>query len=96
MEDGAVLGKTFTKQGLGVLTGLAETELEPLLASLLLRSRFSSTAISGNTSWLIASSGLGVEGIVFPAAGTSEDVAMLLADPVLALIGLGVVRRRRG
>ncbi len=35
VEDGAVLGKTFTKQGLGGLTGLAESELEPLLASLL-------------------------------------------------------------
>ena len=35
VEDGAVLGKTFTKQGLAVLTGLAEAELEPLLASLL-------------------------------------------------------------
>src|SRR6185312_8312024 len=35
VEDGAVLGKTFTKQGLAVLTGLAEGELEPLLASLL-------------------------------------------------------------
>jgi class 3 adenylate cyclase/predicted ATPase len=35
VEDGAVLGKTFTRQGLAVLTGLAEAELEPLLASLL-------------------------------------------------------------
>jgi class 3 adenylate cyclase/tetratricopeptide (TPR) repeat protein len=35
VEDGAVLGKTFTKQGLAVLTGLAETELEALLTSLL-------------------------------------------------------------
>jgi class 3 adenylate cyclase/tetratricopeptide (TPR) repeat protein len=35
VQDAAVLGKTFTKQGLGALAGLAETELEPLLASLL-------------------------------------------------------------
>jgi len=35
VEDGAVLGKTFTKQGLAALTGLRETELEPLLAGLL-------------------------------------------------------------
>jgi tetratricopeptide (TPR) repeat protein len=35
VEDGAVLGKTFTRQGLAALTGLSETELEPLLAGLL-------------------------------------------------------------
>src|SRR5712692_2622665 len=34
LQDGAVLGKTFTKQGLGALSGLAEGELDPLLASL--------------------------------------------------------------
>jgi class 3 adenylate cyclase/tetratricopeptide (TPR) repeat protein len=35
VEDGAVLGKTFTKQGLAALTGAPEAELEPLLAGLL-------------------------------------------------------------
>ncbi len=35
VQDGAVLGKTFTRQGLTSLTGLTEPELEPLLASLL-------------------------------------------------------------
>jgi class 3 adenylate cyclase/predicted ATPase len=35
VQDGSVLGKTFTKQGVGALTGLGESELEPLLASLL-------------------------------------------------------------
>jgi class 3 adenylate cyclase/predicted ATPase len=34
-QDGSVLGKTFTKQGLVAVTGLADGELEPLLASLL-------------------------------------------------------------
>ena len=34
VQDAAVLGKTFTKQALAALTGLAEDELEPLLASL--------------------------------------------------------------
>ena len=34
-QDGAVLGKTFTKQGLSAVTGMPEEELEPLLASLL-------------------------------------------------------------
>jgi class 3 adenylate cyclase/tetratricopeptide (TPR) repeat protein len=34
LEGGAVLGKTFTRQGLLALTGLGEAELEPLLASL--------------------------------------------------------------
>jgi class 3 adenylate cyclase/predicted ATPase len=34
VEDGSVLGKTFTEQGLAALTGLSETELEPLLGSL--------------------------------------------------------------
>ena len=34
VQDGAVLGKTFTKQGLAALTGLEENELEPLLSSL--------------------------------------------------------------
>jgi predicted ATPase/class 3 adenylate cyclase len=34
LQDGAVLGKTFTKQGLGALNGLSEAELDPLLASL--------------------------------------------------------------
>jgi class 3 adenylate cyclase/tetratricopeptide (TPR) repeat protein len=35
VQNGAVLGKTFTKQGLGSLTGLPGEELEPLLAGLL-------------------------------------------------------------
>ena len=35
VQDGAVLGKTFTKQGLIAVTGLPDVELEPLLASLL-------------------------------------------------------------
>ena len=35
VQDGSVLGKTFTKQGLIALTGLPTDELEPLLASLL-------------------------------------------------------------
>jgi len=35
VQDGAVLGKTFTKQGLSALTGLDATLLEPILASLL-------------------------------------------------------------
>jgi class 3 adenylate cyclase/tetratricopeptide (TPR) repeat protein len=35
VQDGAVLGKTFTKHGLGSLTGMSSAELEPLLASLL-------------------------------------------------------------
>jgi class 3 adenylate cyclase/tetratricopeptide (TPR) repeat protein len=35
VQDGAVLGKTFTRQGLGAVTGMREEELEPLLASLL-------------------------------------------------------------
>ena len=35
VEDGAVLGKTFTKQGLAALTGTPEAELEPILAGLL-------------------------------------------------------------
>jgi class 3 adenylate cyclase/tetratricopeptide (TPR) repeat protein len=34
VQDGAVLGKTFTKQGLAALTALKEKEVEPLLASL--------------------------------------------------------------
>jgi len=34
VQDGSVLGKTFTKQGLANLSGTAEDELEPLLASL--------------------------------------------------------------
>jgi class 3 adenylate cyclase/tetratricopeptide (TPR) repeat protein len=34
LQDGAVLGKTFTREGLAALSGLAATELEPLLASL--------------------------------------------------------------
>jgi class 3 adenylate cyclase/tetratricopeptide (TPR) repeat protein len=34
LESGAVLGKTFTRQGLRTLTGVDEEELEPLLASL--------------------------------------------------------------
>jgi class 3 adenylate cyclase/tetratricopeptide (TPR) repeat protein len=34
IEDAAVLGKTFTKSGLAALTGTPESELEPLLASL--------------------------------------------------------------
>ena len=35
VECGAVLGKTFTKQGLSAVGGVAEGELEPVLASLL-------------------------------------------------------------
>lgn len=35
VECGAVLGKTFTKQGLSTVGGVAEAELEPVLASLL-------------------------------------------------------------
>ena len=35
VQDGSVLGKTFTRQALVELTGRAEEELEPLLASLL-------------------------------------------------------------
>jgi tetratricopeptide (TPR) repeat protein len=34
VEDAAVLGKTFTKTGLAALTGMPETELEPILNSL--------------------------------------------------------------
>ena len=34
LQDGAVLGKTFTRTGLAALSGLAEKELEPLLSSL--------------------------------------------------------------
>ncbi len=34
LQDGAVLGKTFTQSGLEALSGLAVTELEPLLSSL--------------------------------------------------------------
>ncbi|HEY8774633.1 MAG TPA: adenylate/guanylate cyclase domain-containing protein [Gaiellaceae bacterium] len=34
MQDGAVLGKTFTKQALAAVSGFAEQELDPLLASL--------------------------------------------------------------
>jgi tetratricopeptide (TPR) repeat protein len=35
LQDGAVLGKTFTLQALAALSGLVESELEPLLAGLL-------------------------------------------------------------
>jgi class 3 adenylate cyclase/tetratricopeptide (TPR) repeat protein len=35
VQDGAVLGKTFTKQGLTALTGMDAVALEPILASLL-------------------------------------------------------------
>ena len=35
VECGAVLGKTFTKQGLAAVSGVAEGELDPLLAGLL-------------------------------------------------------------
>jgi tetratricopeptide (TPR) repeat protein len=35
VQDSAVLGKTFTKQGLAALTGLDDRTLEPILASLL-------------------------------------------------------------
>jgi len=31
LQDAAVLGKTFTKEGLGAVSGLEETQLEPLL-----------------------------------------------------------------
>jgi class 3 adenylate cyclase/tetratricopeptide (TPR) repeat protein len=41
VQDGSVLGKMFTRQGLGALTGLAEGELESLLASLLRKEVFS-------------------------------------------------------
>lgn len=34
LQDGAVLGKTFTKQALSALSGLSESELDPLLAAL--------------------------------------------------------------
>jgi class 3 adenylate cyclase/tetratricopeptide (TPR) repeat protein len=34
LQDGAVLGKTFTRQGLAAVSGLSEPELEPLLGSL--------------------------------------------------------------
>ena len=34
VQDGAVLGKTFTRLGLSSLTGLAETDLDPLLGAL--------------------------------------------------------------
>jgi predicted ATPase len=34
LQDGSVLGKTFTRSALAALSGLAETELEPLLSSL--------------------------------------------------------------
>jgi class 3 adenylate cyclase/tetratricopeptide (TPR) repeat protein len=34
IEDAAVLGKTFTKRGLAALTGIAEDELQPILAAL--------------------------------------------------------------
>ncbi len=34
LQDGAVLGKTFTRDGLAALSGLSADELEPLLASL--------------------------------------------------------------
>jgi class 3 adenylate cyclase/tetratricopeptide (TPR) repeat protein len=34
VQDGAVLGKTFTRQGVASLTGLDEMQLEPLLTSL--------------------------------------------------------------
>ena len=34
LQDGSVLGKTFTKESLAALSGLSETELEPLLTGL--------------------------------------------------------------
>ena len=34
LQDGAVLGKTFTRAGVAALSGLGEAELEPLLSSL--------------------------------------------------------------
>ena len=34
VQDGAVLGKTFSRRALAALSGLAESELEPLLSSL--------------------------------------------------------------
>jgi hypothetical protein len=34
LQDAAVLGKTFTRQGLAAVGGLSEAELDPLLASL--------------------------------------------------------------
>jgi class 3 adenylate cyclase/tetratricopeptide (TPR) repeat protein len=41
LQDAAVLGKSFTKAGLGALSGLAEPELEPLLTSLVRKEVFS-------------------------------------------------------
>src|SRR3972149_2033967 len=35
VQDGAVLGKTFFKQGVARVSGLSEDEVEPILASLL-------------------------------------------------------------
>ena len=37
LQDGAVLGKTFTTRGLAALSGVAEHELEPLVADLVRR-----------------------------------------------------------
>ncbi|MGB2876227.1 MAG: adenylate/guanylate cyclase domain-containing protein [Gaiellaceae bacterium] len=37
IDDAAVLGKSFTKAGLAALTGMAEEELEPVLAALVRR-----------------------------------------------------------
>ena len=37
LQDGAVLGKTFTTRGLAALSGIAEHELEPLVADLVRR-----------------------------------------------------------
>jgi class 3 adenylate cyclase/tetratricopeptide (TPR) repeat protein len=34
LQDGSVLGKTFTKQAVAVLSGLSEAELDPILVSL--------------------------------------------------------------
>jgi class 3 adenylate cyclase/tetratricopeptide (TPR) repeat protein len=41
LQDAAVLGKSFTKAGLGALSGLDEAELEPLVTSLVRKEVFS-------------------------------------------------------
>ncbi len=44
LQDGAVLGKTFTRDGLAALSGLPEGELEPLLSSLVRKEVLSAQA----------------------------------------------------
>jgi len=41
LQDAAVLGKSFTKAGLAAVSGLAETELDPVLSSLVRKEVFS-------------------------------------------------------